>query len=299
MVVSESLGRQIFPLLWRRPPWVRFSHEVGGAEIEELRRAGGFGFMDLHPSSPLHRPTFTTLVGWRLGLPASGRQADGLVEALRSGSAGADCGWVLRPAGAFDRAGPRSTELRMLVGDAAALPLLEHRPDRGVYVYTVTPADQDVRYPLVPTDAASLPPLSNGGFEKWTSSGPVGWHARDTEAVRASGPEGRPAVRVGPGAFTYVWQSLSAPASLRGRTLLLRSKVRSDALGAGRLWIRAAVGADWEDASANAHPGSGRWREQEAVLPVPLRFTGGEIRVVLLHAGAGTTDFADVTLSLR
>jgi hypothetical protein len=81
---------------------------------------------------------------------------------------------------------------------------------------------------------------------------------------------------------------------------VLRATVRSDAPAAGRLWIKVAVGSDWEEVFGESHPGDGTWRPLEAVLPVPPGFAGGEVRLVLLHAGLqGHSDFADVDVSVR
>jgi hypothetical protein len=299
IVISETLGAQLFPLLRKRPDGLLFSHEVGASQVERWRHTGGFQFMDLHPNSPLRRPELNPLLGWRHGLPASERHVETLVESLLSGGAG-DHGWIMRPAGRFDRVGPRSAELRMLFGDPGALPHLRHRPDRGVLVYELATMDHDVRYPRPAIAPGQAPAALNGSFEQWSEAGPVGWHTRDTVASRVQGPEGNAAVRIGPGALSYLWQSLPAPATVRGRDLVLRARTRSDAKDAARLWIRIAVRAEWEEVFGDPHPGDGAWRWLEATLPVPPQFAGGEARIVLLHAGTrGHSEFDDVALSVR
>ena len=92
IVISDRVGEQIFPMLGRRPEGLLFSHEVGPDQIERWRRTGGFGFMDLHPTSPLRHPHLNPVLGWRHGLPASARHVERLVESLlwagRRGRAG-------------------------------------------------------------------------------------------------------------------------------------------------------------------------------------------------------------------
>jgi hypothetical protein len=299
LVISETLGAQLFPLLLERPQGLLFSHEVGPAQLERWRREGGFRFLDLSPTSPLGRVELNPLLGWRHGLPASERRVERLVESLLVGPA-TDDGWIMRPAGRFDRVGPRSAELRALFGDAAALPGLRHRPDRGLVVYQLTAADQDFRYPLSPLFPGEGPSVVNGMFQDWSEAGPVGWQSRDARASRARGPEGGEAVRIGPGTLSYLWQSLRAPACVAGRRLVLRARVRSDARNAARLWIKIAFGTEWEEVFGEPHPGDATWRELEAALPVPPGFGGAEARVVLLHAGTqGHSEFGDVQLSAR
>jgi hypothetical protein len=299
LVISETLGAQLFPLFRHRPAGLLFSHEVGAATLEQWRREGGFHFLDLHPASPLGRGELNPLLGWRYGLPASERRAEKLVESLLSGH-GADSGWMMRPTGRFDRVGSRSAELGLLLGDPDALGRLRHRPDRGVIVYQLTAVDQDVRYPQPPLDLREATTVVNGTFEQWSEAGPVGWEMRDTAAAKVPGPRGQAAVRIGPGAFSYVWQPRPASPSVRGRRLVLRATVRSDAPAAARLWIKVAVGSDWEEVFGESHPGDGTWRPLEAVLSVPPGFAGGEVRLVLLHTSLqGHSEFTDVEVSVR
>jgi hypothetical protein len=298
LVLSESLGAQIFPLFRHRPDGLLFSHEVRASQLEQWRRDGGFHFLDLHPTSPLTRVELNPLLGWRHGLPASERRVERLVESLLSGG-GTDSGWMMRPMGRFDRVGPRSAELRVLLGDPGGLFRLRHRPDRGLLVYQLTGTDQDVRYPQPSFDPSGATTIVNGTFDEWSEAGPVGWQARDTTASRVPGPTGHPAVRIGPGAFGYLWQSRPLGMSARGRRLVLRATVRSDTPAAARLWIKVAMGSDWEEVFGASHPGDGTWRPLEAVLPVPPGFAGGELRIVLLHAGRqGHSDFADLDVSV-
>ena len=165
IVISEVLGAQLFPLLRDRPEGLLFSHEVRSDQLEQWRRRGGFHFMDLHPTSGLRRADLNPLLGWRHGLPTSPRCAEGLVESLVSGSA-IGRGWAVRPEGRFDRLGPRSAEIRALLGDSAALSRLRYRPDRGVIVYRVAAADDDVRYPLPALDPGEAPSVANGTFTR-------------------------------------------------------------------------------------------------------------------------------------
>jgi 4-amino-4-deoxy-L-arabinose transferase-like glycosyltransferase len=298
VVISDALGAQLFPLLRRRPEGLLFSHEVGPARLERWRSEGGFHFVDLHPTSPLRSAELNPLLGWPHGLPASEHHVESLVESLLSGRATG--GWIMRAVGRFDLVGPRSTELRVFFGESEALRGLQHRPDRAVLVYQVTPADHDVRYPLSALDPSEVPPVVNGGFERWSGAGPVGWRSRDSLASRTRGPQGDGAVRIGPGAFSYLWQSLPTRASVAGRRLVLRARVRSDTPHAARLWIRIAVGSSWDEAFGEPHPGDGNWKPLEAVLPVPPTLAGAEARIVLLHAGAqGHSEFDDVELSVR
>jgi 4-amino-4-deoxy-L-arabinose transferase-like glycosyltransferase len=299
VVISDTLGAQLFPLFRRRPEGLLFSHEVGPARLERWRSEGGFHFVDLHPTSPLRRADRNPLLGWPHGLPASEHHVESLVESLLSGRATG--GWIMRAVGRFDRVGPRSTELRVFFGEPEALRGLQHRPDRAVLVYQVTAADHDVRYPLSALDPSEAPPpVVNGRFERWSEAGPVGWRSRDSLASRTRGPEGDGAVRIGPGAFSYLWQSLPTRASVAGRRLVLRARVRSDTPHAARLWIRVAVGSGWDEAFGEPHPGDAAWQPLEVVLPVPPTFAGAEARIVLLHAGArGHSEFDDVELSVR
>ena len=299
IVISETLGSALFPLWRTRPPGLFFSHEVGSRQIERWRDRGGFRFMDLHPTSPLRRAGLNPLIGWPHGLPASSGCVEGLVESLLSGRA-IDSGWVMRPAGRFDRVGPRSAEIRALLGDPAALSSLRHRPDRGVIVYHLTGTADDVRYPLAAVAASAAPAVENAAFERWSDAGPVGWRTRDTRADRVPGPGNTEAVRIGPGRFAYLWQSLRAEAALRGRSLTLRADVRSDQRDAARLWVKVAVGDSWEEAFGDPHPGDGAWHPMVAVLPVPPGFAGGEARIALLHArGQGRSEFANVGVDVR
>lgn len=299
IVISEALGAELFPLLGKRPEGLLFSHEVGADQLERWRGRGGFRFMDLHPTSPLHHPQLNPLLGWRHGLPPSGRCVERLVASLLSGEP-IDSGWTMRPAESFDRVGPRSAEIRALLGDPYALARLGHRPDRGVLVYRVAAVGDDLVYPLPAFDASATPLVVNGTLEHWSDNGPLGWQVRDAVPVRVPGPEGAVGARIGPGRFSYLWQLLAAPRSARGRTLTLRARVRSDEPGAARLWIKVAVGADWEEVFGDPHPGDGIWRPQEASLPVPAGFAGGEARIVLLHARTrGWSEFANVELSVR
>lgn len=299
LVISETLGAQIFPLFRHRPDGLLFSHEVRASQLEHWRREGGFHFLDLHPASPLGRAGLNPLLGWPHGLPASERRVESLVESLLSGR-GADSGWMMRPTGRFDRVGPRSAELRVLFGDPGGLSRLAHRPDRGLLLYQLTTTDQDVRYPQPSLDPREATTIVNGTFAQWSEAGPLGWQARDTAASKVRGPAGQSAVRIGPGAFTYLWQPRPVSMSVRGRRLVLRATVRSDAPAATRLWIKLAVGSDWEEVFGESHPGDGTWRPLEAVLPVPPGFAGGEGRLVLLHAGLqGHSEFAGVDVSVR
>jgi 4-amino-4-deoxy-L-arabinose transferase-like glycosyltransferase len=299
LVISESLGAQLFPLFRHRPDGLLFSHEVRASQLEQWRREGGFHFLDLHPTSPLGRAELNPLLVWRHGLPASEHRVESLVESLLSGR-GTDSRWMMRPLGRFDRVGTRSAELRVLLGDPDALSRLRHRPDRGVLVYQLTGTDQDVRYPQPPVDPREATTIVNGAFDQWSEAGPLGWQARDTAASRVQGPAGHPAVRIGPGAFGYLWQSRRLSVSARGRRLVLRATVRSDAPAAAQLWIKVAIGPDWEEVFGNSHPGDGTWRPLEAALPVPPGFAGGEVRIVLLHAGReGHSEFADLDVSVR
>jgi hypothetical protein len=299
IVISEALGAQLFPLIAKRPEGLLFSHEVDADQLERWRGRGGFRFMDLHPTSPLHDSQRNPLLCWRHGLPPSGRCIERLVASLLAGESG-DSGWTMRPAGSFDRVGPRSAEIRTLLGDPDALARLGHRPDRGVLVYRVTGVGDDLVYPLPAFEASTTPLVANGTFEQWSDNGPLDWRARDAAPARVPWPEGAVGARIGPGRFSYLWQSLAAPRSVRGRTLTLRASVRSDEPGAARLWIKVAVGADWEEIFGDPHPGDGIWRTQEASLPIPAGFAGGEARIVLLHARTrGWSEFANVDLSVR
>ncbi len=299
LVLSETLSVQLFPLFLDRPEGLLLSHEVGPDQLERWRRQAGFDFMDLHSTSALGRAELNPLLGWPHGLPVSERRAESLVESLLSGRA-SESGWIMREAGRFDRTGSRSTEVRVLFGDAGALGRLEFRPDRGVVVYRVTAAGGDSHYPLPALSPGEAPQVVNGTFDHWSEAGPAAWRSRDALASRTRGPDGGEAVRIGPGAFSYLWQSLRVPASLGGRRLVLRAQVRSDAPQAARLWIKVAVGADWEEAFGEPHPGDATWRPLEAVIPVPLPFAEAEARVVLLHAGTrGHSEFDDVDLSVR
>jgi hypothetical protein len=298
-VISEVLGAQLFPLLQKRPVGVFFSHEVGAEQLEQWRGQGGFAFLDLHPASALRRPDLNPLLHWRHGLPPSAGVVERLVESLLTG-APIDAGWTMRRAGTFDLVGPRSAEIRALFGDPGALPRLRHRPDRGVLVFRVAPAGDDVVYPLPPLDARAAPMVVNGTFRQWSADGPVGWHARDARPSRVRGPDDQDAVRIGPGAFSYLWQSLLAPGAMRGRALVLRATVRSDQPDAARLWIKVAVGARWEEVLGEPHPGDDTWRPLEALVPVPPAFAGGELRIALLHARAnGRSEFANVAIAAR
>jgi 4-amino-4-deoxy-L-arabinose transferase-like glycosyltransferase len=299
VVMSEVLGAQLFPLFQDRPERLLFSHEVGSDQLEEWRRRGGFHFMDLHPTSGLRRADRNPLLGWRHGLPTSPRCAEGLVESLLSGPP-FERGWAVRPEGRFDRMGSRSAEIRALLGDADALSALQYRPDRGVIVYRVAAADDDVRYPLPALDPGDAPGVANGTFTQWSETGPLGWQIRDASASPARGPAGAEGVRIGAGRLSYLWQSLDIKRSLRGRRLVLGAKARSEQPGAARLWIKVAIGADWEEAFGDPHPGDGHWRRLEAVVTVPPGFEGGEARIVLLHSGRpGPSEFADVEVSVR
>jgi hypothetical protein len=299
VVISEVLGAQIFPLLQERPEGVLFSHEVGPVQLEQWRRLGGFRFMDLHPASALDDAELNPLLRWPHGLPASGRVVERLVASLLSGET-IDGGWTMRPAGTFDLLGPRSAEIRALFGDTSALLRLRPRPDRGVVVFRLAAAGDDVVYPLPPFDPRERPAVVNGTFGEWSAAGPAGWQARDALPSRVRGPGGDDAVRIGPGEFGYLWQSLDARRSVRGRALVLRASVRSDEPEAARLWIKVAMGAHWEETIGEPHPGDGTWRPLEAVVSVPPAFPGGELRIALLHARAGgRSEFADVTVSVR
>jgi hypothetical protein len=206
----------------------------------------------------------------------------------------------MRTAGRFDRVGSRSTEIRALLGDPAALSDLRHRPDRGVIVYRLTGATEDVVYPLAAAAASATPAVENGTFVRWSDAGPAGWRARDTQPGRVQGPGSSEAVRIGPGRFVYLWQSLRADADLRGRSLTLRADVRSDQPDAARLWVKVAVGGTWEEAFGDPHPGDGAWHPMVAVVPVPATFAGGEARIGLLHAqGRGRSEFANVAVAVR
>ena len=263
IVISEALGAQIFPLFQVRPEGLLFSHEVGSDQLEQWRRRGGFRFMDLHPTSGLRRADLNPLLGWRHGLPTSSRCAEGLVESLVSGPA-IDGGWGVWPEGRFDRVGPRSVEIRALLGDPDAVSRLRYRPDRAVIVSRVAAADEDALYPRPALDPGDAPRVGNGTFTQWSQTGPVGWQTRDSFAVRAPGPPGAEAVRIGSGRFSYLWQSLAVKRSLRGRRLVLRAQARSDEAGAARLWIKVAVGA-----------GLGRGLRGPASRRRPLAAAGG------------------------
>jgi hypothetical protein len=206
----------------------------------------------------------------------------------------------MRPAEIFDLVGPRSAEIRALIGDPDALPRLRHRPDRGVLVYRLAAAGDEVVYPLPRFDPGDTPAIVNGTFGQWSAAGPEGWQAHDSLPTRVLGPDGAEAVRIGPGEFSYLWQSLRVPKAVRGRTLALRATVRADEPDAAQLWIKVAVGASWEEIFGDPHPGDGRWRPLEAVVPVPAAFAGGELRIALLHTRArGRSEFANVAISVR
>jgi hypothetical protein len=299
IVISEVLGAQIFPLLQPRPEGVLFSHEVGTVQLEQWRRLGGFRFMDLHPASALHDADRNPLLRWPPGLPPSGGSVERLVASLLSGEA-TETGWTMRPAGTFDLLGPRSTEIRALFGDTGALPRLRHRPERGVVVFRLAASGDDIVYPLPSFDPREGPSVVNRTFAQWSAGGPAGWQARDAVPAQVPGPQGGDAVRIGPGEFGYLWQSLDARRSVRGRALVLRACVRSDQPSAARLWIKVAMGAHWEEILGEPHPGDDTWRPLEAVVSVPPAFPGGELRIALLHARArGRSEFADVTVSVR
>jgi hypothetical protein len=300
IVLSRALGAQLSPLFPRRPPGLYFSHEVDAAQLDRWRGRGGFGFLDLHPASALRRPELNPLLEWPHGLPGFAGCADDLVESLRAGGSAAS-GWKLRPAGRFDRMGPRSAEIRAMLGDPAALARLRPRPDRGVLLYRVAAEDdEDVRYPLPAFDARETPSVVNGSFDRWSGPAPFGWQPRDSQPSPVPGPDGAAAVRIGPGAFSYLWQSMTAPRSLRGRILVLEADVRSDEAGAAQLWVKAAVGAEWDETLGSPHPGDGTWRPLQAELLVSPRFRGGELRVAVVHAHAGgRSEFANVRVRVR
>jgi hypothetical protein len=299
IVISEVLGAQLFPLLQERPEGVLFSHEVGAVQLEQWRRQSGFRFMDLHPASALHSADLNPLLRWRHGLPPSDGGVERLVASLLSGEP-IDARWAMRPAGTFDLVGPRSAEIRALFGDTGALHRLRHRPDRGVLVFHLAAAGDDVVYPLPRFDTREAPSVVNGTFGEWSAAAPTGWQARDSHPSRVPGPAGDEAVRIGPDEFSYLWQSLLAPRSVRGRALVLRATARSDQPDTARLWIKVAVGAHWDEIFGDAHAGDDTWRPLEAVVPVPPAFAGGELRIALLHARkGGRSEFANVTIAVR
>ena len=136
IVLSETLGRSALPAAGGPAEGLLFSHEVQADQLERWRGRGGFRFMDLHPASPLRRANLNPLIGWRHGLPPSAGpcRAARRVASLRTAiDSGGPCA-----KGTFDRVGPRSAEIRALLGDPAALSRLHDRPDRGVIVYRVT-----------------------------------------------------------------------------------------------------------------------------------------------------------------
>jgi hypothetical protein len=298
LVVSASLAAGLFPLLRDHREGLLFSHEVGAEDLERWRHTGGFGFMDLHPASRLRLPAWNPLIGWDHGLPVSAGHAERLVQALLTNRT-TESDWTLRLAGRFDRVGPRSAEARVLLGDPSAVSLLRPGSDRAVLVYELAPAKDDVRYPLSPLEPGRSPAVVNGALEQWTDARPAGWLARDTPVSPTEGADAGRGVRIGPAAFGYLWQSLALAPSLRGRDLLLRARVRTDTPRAARLWIKVAVGSEWEEVFGEPHRGDGTWQWLEAELPIPLQFSGGEARIVLLHDGPGHSEFDDVELSVR
>jgi hypothetical protein len=300
LVLSSVLSAHVYPLYWRsRPPTLLFSNEVDARLVDRWLAESGFYFAELDQGSWILKESKNPILHWRYSLiPAS----PGFVEeALQPTiwSMRTQPGLVVREVARFDARRDRLEELRAGLGLASIPSAWQRTPEQAVTLYRVVAPERDrlLAHQLGRLPEHGAPPVVNAAFDAWRADVPAGW--------QASGPTARTGasavVQVGPCSYCYVWQSTRASALLAGRVLRLDARARAKLAQTTRLWLKAErTPGDWVESFGDWHPGDGAWHELAVRLPLPLDYSGGELRIVLMHWNdeGNAAAFDDVRLTI-